>query len=159
MTKYRYRYRWIYRCMYRYSYGHRYSYTLRIIRNWHQIHLHAPIRKHIQVPRFPEPLKAQGSSRGLSSRLWGRGCHVVGAVFPHWRWVPDLRWRLLVLGMGSNRQDMVEERGREGEGYRVGFPARADGQLLLRLRGLIRSSSFTGHRLHSGGEQRLLLEA
>ena len=87
--------------------------TLRITRNWHQIHLQAHIRKHIQVPRFPEPLKAQGSSRGLSSRLWGRGCHVVVAAPCVWRGAPGLHWRLLVLRMGSKRQGISEERGRE----------------------------------------------
>ena len=54
---------------------------------------------------------------------------------------------------------MEEERGREVEGYKLEDPARAAGGVLWRLRELIRSSSFTGHRLHSGGEQRFLLEA
>ena len=53
--KYRYRYRCRYRCMYRYSYRHRYSYTFRIRRKWHQIHLQADIHKHIHVPRVPQP--------------------------------------------------------------------------------------------------------
>ena len=128
--KYRYRYRCRYRCMYRYSYRHRYSYTFRIIRNWHQIHLHAPIRKHIQVPRFPEPLKAQGSSWGLSSRLWGRGCHVVGASDHHWRFVRDLLLRMHWRCAAATPEGMAEARGGEVQGYKLEDPARADGRVL-----------------------------
>ena len=65
---YRYRYRCRYRCMYRYNYRHLYSYTLGIIRNWHEIHLHA----HHSAPQ-PVALARMGSNAAelnLYAREW-----------------------------------------------------------------------------------------
>ena len=40
--------------------------TLRITRNWHQIHLQAHVSIHVQVPQFPEPYMIHEIPRDIS---------------------------------------------------------------------------------------------
>ena len=45
--------------------------TLRITRNWHQIHLQAHVPIHIQVLQFPEPYMIHENPRDISIEFLG----------------------------------------------------------------------------------------